>query len=59
MWIDLESVIQREISQKEKQIYYRTYMESRKMGLMNLSAGQEQRHRQIMDLWTQWGKETV
>ena len=43
-WLDLESVIQSEVSQKEKN-KYRTrtymYMESRKMVLTNLVTGQE------------------
>ena len=32
-------------------------MESRKIGLMNLFAGQHWRCSQGTDLWTQWGKE--
>ena len=52
-WLDLESVIQSELSQKEeKQILYaNTYiwnpkkMEFKKAVLMNLVAGQEYRHR--------------
>ena len=43
--MNLESVIQSEVSQKEKNKYERRYMESRKMVLMNLLAGQEQRCR--------------
>ena len=36
-------------------------MDSREMGLMNLFAEQQWRHRQTKrtDLWTQWGKERV
>ena len=34
-------------------------MESRKMVLMNLSAGKEWRRRKRLDLWTQHGKERV
>jgi len=45
--MDLESVLQSEVSQKEKNkiIYYHIHMESRKMVPMNLPAGQEQRSR--------------
>ena len=32
-------------------------MESKKMVLMNLFAGQQRRQIQRTDLWTQWGKE--
>ena len=46
MWMDLESVIQSEGSQKEKNRYHiLTYMESRKLVQMNLFAGQEKRCR--------------
>ena len=38
-WTDQESVIQSEVSQKEKN--KRIYMESKKMVLMDLVAGQE------------------
>ena len=42
----LEPIIQSEVSQREKQIsYIDAYMESRKMVLMNLFAGQQKRHR--------------
>ena len=41
-WMNLEPVIQSEVSQKEKNKYdILTYMESRKIVLLNLSAGQE------------------
>ena len=42
-WVDLESVIQSEVSQKEKQIpYANTYIWNlKKKVLMNLGAGQE------------------
>ena len=41
-WMDLETVIQSEVSQKEKQIsYINTYVESRKMVQMNLFAKQK------------------
>ena len=39
-WMNPETVIQSNVSQKEKNKYY-IYMESRKMVLMNLFAGQE------------------
>ena len=39
-WMDLESVIQSEVSQKEKRKYC-IYMKSRKMVLMNLFVRQE------------------
>ena len=53
--VNLESVIQSEVSQKEKNKYERRYTESRKMILMNLLAGQEQRHRQREQaVDTQW-----
>ena len=51
MWIDPETVIQSEVSQKEKSKYH-LYVESRKMVQMNLFAKQKQRHRyreQTMD----------
>ena len=62
MWTNLELVIQNEISQKEKNKYRilrHIYMESRKMVLMSLFAGEEWRCRYIerMDLWAQWVKE--
>ena len=41
MWMNLESVIESEVSHKEKQILY--ILESRKMVLMDLLAGQEER----------------
>ena len=47
-WLDLESAIQSEVSQKEKNKYrilMHIYMESKKMIQMNLFVGQEQRHR--------------
>ena len=42
-WMNLELVIQNEVSQKERNKYcrLRIYKESRKMVLMNLFAGQE------------------
>ena len=46
-WITLESIIQSEVSQKEKDEYciLTMHMESRKMVLMNLFAGQQWIHR--------------
>ena len=47
-WINLEPIIQSEVSQKEKDKYHiltYIYMESRKMVLMNLFAGQQWRNR--------------
>ena len=47
-WMNLESVIQSEVSQKEKNKYHiltHVYMESRKMVLMNIFVGQRWRHR--------------
>ena len=43
-WINLEPIIQSEVSQKQKDKYHiltYIYMESRKMVLMNLFAGQQ------------------
>ena len=47
-WINLEPIIQSEVSQKQKDKYHiltYIYMESRKMVLMNLFAGQQWRNR--------------
>ena len=43
--MNLESVIQSKASQKEKNKYEQRYMESRKMVVMNLLAGKEERCR--------------
>ena len=46
-WMNLELIIHSEVSQKEKNKCYIltcVYMESRKMVLMNLFAGQQWRH---------------
>ena len=58
-WMNLEPFIQSEVSQKEKSKYCilththtHMYVESRKMVLINLFAGQEYRHR--CRKWT-WG----
>ena len=45
-WMNLEPIIQSEVSQKEKDKYHiLTYMESRRMVLKNLSTGQQWRNR--------------
>ena len=45
-WMNLEPIIQSEVSQKEKDKYHiLTHTESRKMLLMNLLARQQQRNR--------------
>ena len=47
-WLNLEPIIQNEVSQKEKDKYpllTHTYMESRKMALMDLFSGQQLRNR--------------
>ena len=47
-WMNLEPIIQNEVSQKEKDKYpllTHTYMESRKMALMDLFSGQQWRSR--------------
>ena len=43
MWMDLETVIQSEVSQKEKKniVYQHIYVEPRKMVQMNRFAGQK------------------
>ena len=55
MSMNLEPVIQNEVSEREKNTYCiltHIYMESRKMVLMNLFAGQEERHRHNTEnLW--------
>ena len=62
-WTNLEPIIRREVSQKEKarygiltRIHTYIYMESRKMVLMNLSTGQQQRCRQREQTCTQSGR---
>ncbi len=47
-WMDLEPIIQTEVSQREKDKYHiltHIYMESRKMVLKNLFTGQQWRNR--------------
>ena len=44
-WMNLEPIIQSEVSQKEKDKYCILYMESRKMVLKNLFTGQQWRNR--------------
>ena len=59
-WMNLEPVIQSEVSQKEKNIlmYIYLYMELRKKVLMNLSAGKGWKHRPREGTCGQsWGKE--
>ena len=53
-WMNLEPVIQSEVSQKEKNKYHilMRMCESRKMALVNIFSGQEQRPR--CRKWT-WG----
>ena len=57
-WMNLEPIIQSEVSQKEKDKYCilkYIYMESRKTVFKNLFTGQQWRKRQRTDLWT-WGE---
>ena len=46
-WMNLEPIIQREVSQKEKYniVFYRIYTEYRRMVLKNLFTGQQWRKR--------------
>ena len=46
-WMNLEPIIQSEVSQKEKNklSYINTYMDSRRMVMTNLFAEQQWRHR--------------
>ena len=58
-WMNLEPIIQSEVSQKEKDntIFLHIYTESRKMVLKNLLTGQQWRNRHKgIELWT-WGEE--
>ena len=52
-WMNLEPIIQSEVSQKEKTKYciFNAYIWS----LINLPAGQKWKHRQRTDLWTWMG----
>ena len=65
LWMDLESVAQSERSQQEKSkwcmlTYTHTCVEFRKMILMSLFPGQEQRQEvKETDLWMWRGKERV
>ena len=57
-WMNTESIIQSEVSQKEKDKYHiltHIYRESRKMVLKNLLTRQQWRNRHRTDLWT-WGE---
>ena len=49
MWMNLEPIIQSEVSQKEKHQYsiLRIYMEFRKMVTINVYVRQQKRHRCI------------
>ena len=60
-WMNLEAIVQSEVSQKEKNkyVYYCMYMESTKMVLMNLLAGQQWRCRHREGIWTQCGRKRV
>ena len=55
MWIDPETVIQSEVSKKEKSKYH-LYVESRKMVQMNLFAKQKQTQIQRTNYGYQSGK---
>ena len=45
-WMNLEPIIQSEVKSERKSVIYKCiYIESRKMGVMNLLAGQHWRHR--------------
>ena len=65
-WMNLEPIIHSEVSQKENIVYQGIYMESRKMVLMNLFAGQQWRcrHRELTyehgaggrRQWNEWRK---
>ena len=57
-WMNLEPIIQSEVSQKEKKKYH-IYMESRNMVLMNLYAGQQWRRRLEKGLVVTVGKERL
>ena len=57
-WMNLEPIIQSEVSQKEKKKYH-IDMESRKVVLMNLYAGQQWRHRLEKRLVVTVGKERL
>ena len=56
-WMNLEPIIQNEVSQKETNILIHIYMESRKIVLINSSAGKEwrQRHRE-QSCGLSWGR---
>ena len=53
-WMNLESIIQSEVSQKEKdKCHSNAYVQNlEKMGLKNLFTGQQWRNRHRTDLWT-------
>ena len=61
-WMKLESIIQSEISQKEKHQYSMLmyiYMKFRKMVIVTLYVRQQKRQIQRTDLWTLWEKGRV
>ena len=57
-WMNLEPIIQSEVSQGEKDKYYiLTHIYGiRKTVPMILHAGQQRRYRHRTDFWTQWEK---
>ena len=58
-WMNLEPIIQSEVSQKEKykcRILKHIYMESKKMALMNLFSGQQWRNRHREQTYGHGGK---
>ena len=58
--MDLESVVQNEVRKRKTNIIYQcTYVETRKMVLMNLFAGEREGHGHRVDMWTWWGKRRV
>ena len=58
-WMELEPIIQSEVSQKEKHQYnilMHIYMEFRKMVMMTLYARQQKRHRCKEQTFGLWGR---
>ena len=58
-WMELEPIIQSEVSQKEKHQYnilMHIYMEFRKMVMMTLYARQQERHRYKEQTFGLWGR---
>ena len=54
MWMDLESIIQSQVSQKVKKMCINAYIESRKMVLQGRNRGTDV---QNVNVATGWGKE--